>query len=203
MIATDVAGTTVRRAGADDHIAIGAALAEAFHDDPVFGWVLPDDAHRAVAIRRFFDLVVTELAVHDDAWTTGPDVTGAALWVPYGRDPISAERAEEFAGDLAELAGPYADRMLEVVGLLDEHHPHEPHEYLWFLGVLPSAQGRSIGGALLRPVLDRADRAGVPAYLEATSPRNRVLYERYGFRARSPIAAAGGPPLWPMVREPA
>jgi ribosomal protein S18 acetylase RimI-like enzyme len=86
---------------------------------------------------------------------------------------------------------------------MDNHHPHQPHEYLWFLGVVPAAQGRGVGSALITPVLERADEAGYPAYLEATSPRNRALYERHGFRAGAPFAVAGGPPLWPMWRDPA
>ena len=57
--------------------------------------------------------------------------------------------------------------------------------------------------AVLAPVLQRADRAGHPAYLEATSPRNKALYERHGFRTATPFAVAGGPPLWPMWRDPA
>ena len=106
------------------------------------------------------------------------------------------------AAETAELAGPYADRMTELFTLLDEHHPHEPHEYLFFIGVRPGAQGRGIGGALLAPVLARADAAGHPCYLEASSLRSRELYERHGFRATAEIAPAGGAPLWPMVRDP-
>ena len=145
--------------------------------------------------------MVAELAAHDDTWTTTADVTGAALWVPHGREPVAPDRAEAFAARLVEIAGPCADRMGAVVELLDAHHPDDPHEYLWFLGVVPAAQGRGIGSALLRPVLERADRAGAPCYLEATSPRNRAFYERHGFVADAPIAVAGGPPLWPMRRS--
>jgi hypothetical protein len=54
----------------------------------------------------------------------------------------------------------------------------------------------------MAPVLDRVDRLGVPVYLEATSARSKALYERHGFVASAPFAAAAGPPLWPMWREP-
>ena len=177
-------------------------LAAAFFDDPVFRWMLPDDDHRATANQTFFRLTVDVLAGHDDAWVTADGADGAALWVPHGREVMSDELAERFAAETAELAGPYADRMAGLFELLDEHHPHEPHEYLFFVGVRPGAQGRGIGGALMAPVLARADAAGNPCYLEASSRRSRALYERHGFRAISEIAPAGGPPLWPMVRDP-
>jgi predicted N-acetyltransferase YhbS len=68
--------------------------------------------------------------------------------------------------------------------------------------VVPAAQGRGLGSALRRPVLDRADQAGLPAYLEATSPHNTALYERHGFRPAAPFAVDDGPALWPMWRDP-
>jgi ribosomal protein S18 acetylase RimI-like enzyme len=191
----------VRKAGTDDASAVASALAAAFADDSVFRWILPDDRLRAAVVPPFFDLVVEILAPHDEIWTTTAGVTGAATWVPFGKEAMPEERAEAFAAELAELSGPYADRMLQIIGLLDEHHPAQPHEYLWFLGVVPAAQGRGIGSALMAPVLERADRAGAPCYLEATTPRNKALYERHGFTARDPIGVAGSPPLWPMWRE--
>jgi GNAT superfamily N-acetyltransferase len=193
----------VRKAVPADAPAVAAALADAFADDPVFCWMLPDDDVRPVATRTFFDIVVDILAPHDDAWTTATGVSGAALWVPAGRAAMSDQRAEQFADELADLCAPHRDRVLGLIGLMDGHHPHQPHEYLWFLGVVPAAQGCGLGSALMRPVLERADEAGSPAYLEATSPRNKALYERHGFRAGAPFAVAGGPPLWPMWRDPA
>ena len=78
---------------------------------------------------------------------------------------------------------------------------HRVHLYLVFLGVAPGAQGRGLGGALLRERLVRADAEGLPAYLEASSPRSRLLYERNGFRdTGDPIQLPDGPPIWPMWR---
>jgi GNAT superfamily N-acetyltransferase len=201
---TTVLTTTsdVRKARPTDAAAVASALAAAFTDDPVFRWILPDGAARPAATRAFFDLVVEILAPHDDAWTTTAGVSGAALWVPAGRAAMSDERGERFAAELGELCAPHGDRVLELIGLMDEQHPHEPHEYLWFVGVVPAAQGRGLGSALMAPVLERADRTGHPAYLEATSLLNKALYERHGFRAAAPFAVAGGPPMWPMWRDP-
>jgi hypothetical protein len=52
-------------------------------------------------------------------------------------------------------------------------------------------------------MLARADREGVPAYHEATSPRNRALYERHGYVNQGEfVLPDGGPTLWRMWREP-
>jgi GNAT superfamily N-acetyltransferase len=195
--------TQVRKAVPTDASAVARVLADAFSEDPVFRWILPHDDVRPAATRTFFDAVVEVLAAHDDAWVTAGALCGAALWVPAGRAPMSDERAERFGADVADLCAPYDDRVLELITLMDEHHPAEPHEYLWFLGVVPARQGRGLGSALMAPVLERADRAGHGAYLEATSGRSKALYERHGFRAHAPFAVHGGPPVWPMWRDPA
>jgi GNAT superfamily N-acetyltransferase len=195
--------TGVRKATPTHYDAVSRVLTAAFLDDPVFGWIFPDPVRRSVLTRHFFDLTVAALAPHDHMWITRDDITGAALWVPHGTAAMPDDEAERFAGTLADLAGPDAGRLLELMALLDGHHPTDPHEYLWFLGVVPAAQGRGVGGDLMRPGLDRADGADVPAYLEATSSRSKTLYERHGFVATAPIAVAGGPPLWPMWRRPA
>lgn len=101
------------------------------------------------------------------------------------------------------LFGTDAPRLFEIVALLDEYHPQDRlHFHLQWAGVEPERQGQGIGSALLEPVLQRADRDGMPAYTEGTSMRNRRLYEREGFRLLSEIAPAGGPPLFRMWREP-
>jgi hypothetical protein len=44
----------------------------------------------------------------------------------------------------------------------------------------------------------------VPAYLEATSERNRDLYRRHGFVDREVLELPDDcPPLYPMWRDPA
>ena len=197
-----ITSETVRKARPSDAASISQALAAAFYDSSLLRFILPDDDHRVTAIREFFDLIVDIMAVHDDTWTTPDGTAGAALWVPYGHEPMSAEMSERFATELAKLAGPYADRTLELFELADKHHPHEPHEYLFFLGVQPENQNRGIGTALMAPVLARADAAGHPCYLETSDPRNRTLYERHGFRAIAEITPPSGPQFWPMVRNP-
>jgi GNAT superfamily N-acetyltransferase len=95
-------------------------------------------------------------------------------------------------------------RLRTFMTLTEQQHPDgRAHLYLVFLGVAPDAQGRGLGGELLRDRLSRADAAGVPAYLEASSPHSRPLYERHGFRVTGdPITLPDGPPLWPMWRDP-
>ncbi len=43
--------------------------------------------------------------------------------------------------------------------------------------------------------------AGMPAYHEATSPRNRGLYERHGYVTQGEFTLPDGPTLWRMSQR--
>jgi len=83
------------------------------------------------------------------------------------------------------------------------NHLQEPHFYIRYVGVARRFQGQGLGTALLSPTLDRCDREGLPAYLEASSERNAALYERLGFEHLGELRVPDGPRFWPMRRPPA
>ena len=165
------------------------ALTGAFFDDPVFRWMLPDADRRQLALPPVFALFTEYIQRRDETYVTA-EGGAAALWVPPGGHAVEPDEADQFGALLESAAGIDAPRLFEVMELLDE------------LAVVPERQGQGLGSALLAHTLDRCDREGVPAYLDATSEDNRRLYERHGFEADAPYAPAGGPPLYPMWRDP-
>ena len=195
------AATEIRKASVADVSRIATTLARAFFDDPVFRWAYPDDTRRREVLPGIFSVFTEAFQRHDEIYLVGP-VSGAALWAPPGQAPVDEEHADEFDQRLERAAGADGERFFELAGMVDEHHPHGSYYYLQLLGVQPKSQGRGIGSVLLDDMLERCDREGVRAYLDATSPQNKRLYERHGFRASGEFAPEGGPPLWPMWREP-
>jgi GNAT superfamily N-acetyltransferase len=116
--------------------------------------------------------------------------------------PVTENDADAFGESILALSPEDADRVGACMAMLDETHPHEPCWYLNLLGVAAGHQGTGIGSGLLEVALARSDRDGIPAYLEATSPDNRRLYERHGFVVERRLDSYGGPPLWAMWRQP-
>jgi GNAT superfamily N-acetyltransferase len=192
----------VRKALPQDLPEIGSVLNRAFFDDPLFVWSIPHADRRQQFYLDFFTLYAKAYLRHDQTFTTDGEVVAAALWAPPGAEPISDEDAEELGQRIEELPGPDASRFQQLLKTFADHHPHGSYWYLTFMGVTPGRQGQGIGSRLMAPVLERCDREGAPAYLDATSERNKRLYERHGFKAEDPFAAPGGPPLWPMWRQP-
>jgi GNAT superfamily N-acetyltransferase len=92
--------------------------------------------------------------------------------------------------------------MAQLFQVLDENHPADCCWYLAFMGVDPSSQGQGIGTRLLAAVLTDADRDQIPAYLEASCPANRRLYERHGFQTVRELTVADSPVVYAMWRAP-
>ena len=69
------------------------------------------------------------------------------------------------------LTSGLAERILRALAAIESNHSAEPHYYLPVVGVEPQWQGGGLGTALMRPVLDRSDQQGVPAYWVATVSR--------------------------------
>nr|WTB33597.1 GNAT family N-acetyltransferase [Streptomyces sp. NBC_00830] len=194
-------GVRIRQAEAEDREQVVRLLAEAFHLDPVSGWVFPDEAHRRAVHGKFLGVFV-DVTLTEGRIDLLEDGTAVALWLPV---PAGAPTEEDTTPALMRATADPDNERAELVGrLTGAIHPHDrAHEYLLMIGVSPDRQGEGIGAALIADVLERCDRDGVPAYLEASSARSRRLYERLGFTFMgTTVELPNGPSMWPMWREP-
>ncbi|MEV0220188.1 GNAT family N-acetyltransferase [Streptomyces sp. NPDC050704] len=193
-------GVAIRRAGEGDREAVTRLLDEAFQDDPVSGWVFPDAEHRRrrhpLLMGAFLDIVLDEGYVD-----ITEDGSACALWFSV---PAEAHEEDEDGPALLREAVDPENERVELIGRLtaDIHPKGRAHEYLWMIAVAPGRQGEGLGTALIEHVLGRCDGEGLAAYLEASSSRSRVLYERLGFASTGRVLdLPSGPPMWPMWRE--
>ena len=194
----NTAYASVRSADDADQQAVLDVLTEAFMSDPVAGWLFPELGERALLQPHFYRSLLTPPA--GEAYLVG-DREGASIWLAYAAGQASQEDSPEGANLVFGKSGA---RLLALGQALAQRHPtHEPHLYLACMGVIGARQGAGLGSALLRHGLDQADAAGIAAYLEASSPRSRALYKRYGFDdLGEPVRVEDSPLLWPMWRQP-
>ena len=206
----------VRRATLADLDTMARTLAAAFDDDPIYNWVMRQDARRAQAMHHFFTEEVREYLdapgataaggydATKQAWTTGTG-DGVALWsAPPGGHRLSiAELLRAAPVFLPDTGLARLPRLLWLLHATEAKYPRIPHWYLCVLGVGPSTQGTGVGSALVRTVLDEADRDRLPAYVESSKERNLPFYERHGFRVVERLDfPLRGPSLGLMWREP-
>ena len=128
---------------------------------------------------------------------------GAALWTPPGPEKSTLGETLRMFWVLAVMA---RSRVSIAVRSLSQTKRIRPEGDFWSLeciGTDPLQQGRGIGSALLRPMLERCDRDKLPAFLETANPSNHAFYQRHGFNIVGEYQLPkGGPPAWQMLREP-
>lgn len=166
---------------------LAEVLTRAFAEDPLCSYLFPEPERRAQQMRWIFEREVRAAAHRGEAYTT-PDLAGSAHWrspeestahwfwaqaragfwrIPFRLSPVELARGLKILTDVAA----HMTRNIR-----------EPHWVLDSLGIAPERQGQGITGILLRPVLRRADEAGIPCYVMTNKEKNITLYEHFGFR---------------------
>jgi ribosomal protein S18 acetylase RimI-like enzyme len=198
-------GSDIRKIANADIAPVAAALARAFCSDPHFCWIVRDDTQRMQMLERGFELFIRRVWLPPDEGYTTDRYAGAALWMPPQTWHLGLIAQLRLLPGTIRRIRANTPRLLKALTFIERKHPRNPsHWYLPIVGVAPAWQGRGYGSALLGPILRRCDEQGQPAYLEASTPRNRALYERHGFEVIEECRyARDAPPLWPMWREPA
>jgi ribosomal protein S18 acetylase RimI-like enzyme len=194
----------VVRIGKERYSEASDVLARAFFDDPAWVWLLPDAQRRARLLpwlfRIGFDVTAADVYV-----TVGP-LLGAARWLPPGRPSMRvAATLRALVATPLRLGVATASFLAygRAVEQMRADVARGPHWYLAGIGVEPSAQRQGVGRALLRPGVEAAAAARIPAVLLTNNEANLAFYEANGFAVvRQGRTPEDGPKAWAMVRSP-
>jgi GNAT superfamily N-acetyltransferase len=202
-----VSAKTVRLA--DSQIpAAAVTLARAFHDDPLMIYTIPDSADRARLLPEVYARMIRFGSLAGEVHTTSGAVEGAAIWLPPNAKWTPENLEASGLNQLASLIGGDSyQRYREVVGREWQARERDMTVacwYLFILGVEPSRQRRGFGGALMRPVLERADSEQLACYLETENERNVAFYLKQGFEmvVNGEEAGSSGVRFWTFRRTP-
>jgi GNAT superfamily N-acetyltransferase len=175
-----------------------AALELAFSADPLMRWFWPEPSVYRATFSRFVGSFASHAFDQGTAWWLDSG-RAVALWLPPGFGPDD----ETLIQVMVESVDPALFMELsEFADAIHEHHPVVDHWYLPVMGVDPYVQGKGFGSMLLQHALAACDQQGLPAYLEASTMRSRLLYERFGFKQVGAIQVGTSPTVWPMLRDP-
>ena len=193
----------VRAAGPDDVPAAAEVLAAAFTDYPWTRWTVDADGH-GERLRALHHLYLSAVAVpfgRVDLGEAGEELVGVAVWMPSTGVPD--EVWQRVGPAASELAGHRAAAAAAAEEVLAARRPSERHLTLASLGVVQHRQRQGLGGVLLAPGLDRADRDGLPVWLETSAEPNVRFYRHLRFAVVGVVdLPGGGPRTWLMLREP-
>ncbi|KAJ9637857.1 hypothetical protein H2199_007352 [Coniosporium tulheliwenetii] len=164
-------------------------IQQAFADDPYSKWIYNDRSkfnptRNRASLRLRCNWGITHGLFHvakDPSSSTPNKVLGTAitwtLWLnqilmnlTYGRGGLNVKRYYIWKAAQAEAQG---ELWMSEMG----------YYFCNIVTVLPEAQGKGVGRALMETVLEMADREGRWCYLESSRRvPNVAIYEKFGFR---------------------
>jgi uncharacterized protein YhfF/GNAT superfamily N-acetyltransferase len=182
--------------------ALAGVLGRAFATDPMVVWPLVTADDIPARVRAAFEAVDTPFAREGWMLEAG-DGLGVMTLLPPGSAAREEALAAEVAPAIAALSPDGGARYDAFWAWVWSMLPDAPRWLLDQLAVEPAAQGRGIGGALVRYAIARAEEDGLPLVLETGNERNLAFYGRHGFRvAEEGDAPGGGPHVWFLRRDP-
>ncbi|MBI4784049.1 MAG: GNAT family N-acetyltransferase [Oscillatoriophycideae cyanobacterium NC_groundwater_1537_Pr4_S-0.65um_50_18] len=185
-------------------------LAAAFSQDPLMTHFLPEDeAAKQTALKQLSQALLNYAQIYSHIYTTVDNPKGVAIWLPPDASQVTLlQLGQVMTSGLLTL--PFYmrwERMIDFISFIaTEIRLHnkvspEPQWCLAMLGVSPEYQGQGIGGRLLQPVLQAADRTKTPCYLETSTAAAVRFYQRHGFEIVDQGLFANRE-YWAMKRNP-
>lgn len=176
-------------------------LCQAFDLDPWMNFVAKPDKHRRDRIGTWLRRgLVRQTFPFGEVYRTASG-SGVALWVPPHRSGRALTAELELRWSLLQVAGiGRVERVRAAIRQIVAAEPPRHHMELRLLAVRPESQRRGVASSLVRPMLDRCDKVGLPVALLCTSEANVPLYEHLGFEVSGELRIPGGPTLWQMLR---
>jgi hypothetical protein len=189
---------------AQQHKLASEVMGKAFHNDPLWKYLIPDEAKWARAVSLSMNILVRYSLLYGKIYTT-PTLDGVACWLPPSETTPSISRLVRIGVRSVpfQLGLTGFRRYLAIENYCGKVHKSivpGTHWYLWELGVMPSRQGLGIGGMLMQPVLALANIDRLYCYLETMNEKNVPFYEKYGFIVVSDGAVPRhGLRIWAML----
>jgi GNAT superfamily N-acetyltransferase len=201
----------VVRVNADQLDQVAVVFARAFANDPAVRAMFPDPRRRAALVPTWGAATLHLSHLDGKVIETTPARSCVIIWTGPGKATSwqSWVRSAPQLWQMLRRASPgEARRFLGYFTRLENRRHEllpEPHWSLDALAVVPERQRFGLGAVLVRHGLIRADRDGVPAYVETDSDDNAVFYSKLGFNLTEHIMdyPPMNIPTWRMVRQPA
>jgi len=160
---------------------------------PIGTFVFGNEPDPPALERKLYRSLVTACSKKVVIHGTSPALEALSIWFPPGVDHSEDVDPDPFSAD--EFTDKKTMGKLEavnnVIEALTGNLCEEPQWYLHLVAVRPQFTGRGYASQLVRPMLARAERDGLPCTLITQTMDNVHLYERWGFQVVTEMAVPG------------
>lgn len=168
--------------------------------------IAADPAVRREGMLRYYDYSMREAELYGELVLPENGEFGASVWskpTPAARsEKISLEKRQFLATHLGAQSLRSYTEIVDFMAEMSKDVVPADSWYLSIVGLAPHLQGQGLGGALIKPVLEKVDALGLPSYLETFTAKNMRFYQRLGYREAAffdePVTDSR---YWIMLRE--
>lgn len=181
------------------------ASADAFlgANDPIGNFMFRNEPEPLVLQRRFFRSLVTACSPKAVRHGISPDLEAVSLWFPPGMG--HSEDADPDPFGAKDFADPGTMKKMQavndVISALTAHLGQEPQWYLHLVAVRPQFRDRKYSSLLIRPMLVRAEKEGLPCTLITQNMANVRKYEHWGFKVVREMPVPRSPEKFCSMRK--
>jgi hypothetical protein len=174
-------------------------ITEAFDSNPSVNIVIGDKGNRKKKISRLAAYAFVKSLNRNGAFLSDNKMGTAFCF----RSNIGSSNFKEFISELHFAFSIPIKKVFQTLkreAYIKKHRYKGDHFYFWFLAVVKG--GGKAGFEMKDHLFDLSEKEQLPILLETSVERNKVIYERYGFKAYHTWPDSGnGNTLWFMIRE--
>lgn len=156
-------------------------LVQSFADNKSVNYIIKQDSRREVRLRKLMAYSFEVCYRFGEVYLTEDKKACALILYPHKKKTSLSAVLLDLRLAFSVIGLSNLKKVLSRESKIKQLYPKSPFCYLWFIGVNPADQNIGIGKALLNEILTKAEKEGLPVYLETSSSKNVPWYERFGF----------------------
>jgi GNAT superfamily N-acetyltransferase len=171
----------MKRATNSDKAKIIEILTRSFDDNKSVNYVVKQDQNRVERIKNLMDYSFNVCNEFGEVWMSDDKQAVALILFPDKKRSSFRTLLWDLKLALSVIGIDRVSAVLKREAMIKSNHPKEPIAYLWFIGVNPQLQGKGVGSAFIKEVIQECERKKRPIYLETSMEKNLPFYKKFGF----------------------
>jgi ribosomal protein S18 acetylase RimI-like enzyme len=171
----------ILKATKSDKKSVVEILCEAFKNDPHIKYIVGQGKGFEKRYKQLMSYAFEQAQVNGFIGISD-DKTAVSIWRKYNSKKMTVSLLLESLLFFYHFGISGMKRIIEMEKSVQKEYPKDKlFLYLWFIGTLPKSQGLGYGTSLLNPILEKCLQDNVEVYLETSTKRNVLYYQRKGF----------------------
>ena len=172
-------------------------FSRAFFMNPMFTFLIPDEAQRRKKLKYIFEYIVRYGYKFGIVYSPSSELSGISVWIPskFSQETIFRQIHAGGFKVVRKVGFGIIKKQSILMSAVNEAHNHATRDlkngfiHLSSICVEPKEQGKGIASQLFSPMIKYSQKTKIPLYLETAKEDNIHLYEHFGFEdvANTPI----------------